>query len=103
MIPIYPSGMNRPARKLLSVVLVASLAGCAVAPPPGVSLDLLSAAATADPPRTLDLMREQGERFAHVPFLPGNRADLLLNGPASFAALAEAIRSARTRIDVESY
>ena len=48
-------------------------------------------------------MREQGERFAHVPFLAGNRVELLIDGPASFAALGAAIRSARTRIDMESY
>ena len=79
------------------------LAGCAAEPPPGVSTDLLAAKAGADPARSLELMREQGERFAHQPFLPGNRVDLLINGPASFAALANAIRSARTRIDMESY
>ena len=38
-----------------------------------------------------------------MPFLPGNRVKLLVDGPASFAALADAIRSARTRIDMESY
>ena len=48
-------------------------------------------------------MREQGERFAHVPFVAGNHVRLLVNGPASFAALAEAIGSARKRIDMESY
>ena len=51
----------------------------------------------------MDLMRQQGERFARVPFLRGNQVELLQDGPASFAALAEAIRSARTRIDMESY
>ncbi len=48
-------------------------------------------------------MRRQGERFAHRPFLAGNHALLLVNGPASFEALADAIRSARTRIDMETY
>ena len=86
----------------LAMVVMASLAGCA-APPPGVSPDLLSAKAGADPGRSLALMREQGERFAHAPFLAGNKVELLINGPASFAALAEAIRSARTRVDMESY
>jgi cardiolipin synthase len=91
-------------RKLSSyVVAMALLAGCAVEPPPGVSPDLLAAKAGADPARSLELMREQGERFAHMPFLAGNRATLLVNGPASFAALKKAIRSARTRIDMESY
>ena len=60
-------------------------------------------AASAEPTRHLELMREQGERFAHVPFLPGNRVELLIDGPAAFAALTDAIRSARTRIDMETY
>ena len=95
--------MERCARPLLRLLAAAALlAGCAVEPPPRTSPDLLAAAA-ADPARSLDLMREQGERFARVPFLAGNRVELLINGPASFAALADAIRSARTRIDMESY
>jgi cardiolipin synthase A/B len=96
--------MNRRGRILFSFMVGAvMLTGCAAEPPPGVSPDLLSAKAGADPARSLELMREQGERFAHMPFLAGNRATLLIDGPASFAALKEAIRSARTRIDMESY
>lgn len=79
------------------------LSACASVPTPGVSPDLLAARAAADPARNLQLMREQGERFAGVPFLGGNRVDLLVDGPSTFAALAEAIRAARTRIDMESY
>ena len=95
--------MKRSARAALTLlVITATLAGCAGEPPPRTSPDLLAAAA-ADPARSLDLMREQGERFAHVPFLAGNRVELLIDGPASFDALAAAIRSARTRIDMESY
>ncbi len=88
---------------LQAIVVLALLTGCAVEPPPDVSPDLLAAKAGADPAHSLALMREQGERFAHAPFLAGNRVTLLVNGPASFAALAEAIRSARTRVDMESY
>ncbi len=96
--------MSRSGRVPFSCVIgVLLLAGCAAAPPPGVSPDLLSAKAGADPARSLELMRQQGERFAHMPFLAGNRVKLLVDGPASFAALAEAIRSARTRVDMESY
>jgi cardiolipin synthase len=87
----------------LAALTALALAGCAAEPPPGVSPDLLAQTASADPARNLQLMREQGERFAHVPFLPGNAVTLLINGPASFAALAEAIRSAQTRVDMESY
>ncbi len=101
---IHHGRMFIPVRTLfLTMVVTALLAGCAIDPPPGVSPDLLAAEASADPVRSLALMREQGERFAHTPFLAGNRVDLLINGPASFAALAEAIRSAQTRVDMESY
>ena len=95
--------MERTARATLTPLMVtALLIGCAVEPPPKTSPDLLAAAA-ADPAHSLDLMREQGERFAHVPFLAGNQVELLVDGRASFAALAAAIRSAQTRIDMESY
>ncbi len=87
---------------LMPLVIIAAVAGCATEPRPRTSPDLLAAAAV-DPARNLDLMREQGERFAHVPFLAGNRVELLIDGPATFNALAAAIRSARTRIDMESY
>ena len=100
---LYRCHMERMARAALTFLIVtALLAGCAVEPPPRTSPDLLAAAA-ADPARSLDLMREQGERFAHLPFLTGNRVELLINGPASFAALGAAIRSAHLRIDMESY
>ena len=97
--------MIRPGARLLllAFLLSGTLSGCVSAPTPGADPDLLSAEAGADPARALQLMREQGERTAHKPFLPGNRADLLVNGPASFAALAGAIGAARTRIDMESY
>ena len=87
---------------LLTLALPALLAGCVSAPAPGADPDLL-AAARADPGRALALMREQGERLAHKPFVPGNSARLLVNGPAAFAALTKAIDGARTRIDMESY
>ena len=89
--------------RLLPWLAVAALAGCVSAPTPGVSPDLLAAKADADPHRSLSLMRQQGERFAQIPFVDGNRVELLVDGTASFAALAEAIRSAKTRIDMESY
>jgi cardiolipin synthase len=85
------------------LIVGALLAGCAAEPPPGVSPDILAAEVGADPARALDLMRQQGERFARRPFLPGNHARLLINGPAAFAGLADAIRAAQTRIDMESY
>jgi cardiolipin synthase len=92
-----------PSLRLVTWIAAALLAGCVSPPTPGVSPDLLAAKASADPARSLDLMRQQGERFAGVPFVGGNRVEILIDGPASFEALAEAIRSAKTRIDMESY
>jgi len=89
--------------RFLPIAAAAFLTACVSAPTPGVSPDLLQAKAGADPGRTLDLMRQQGERFATVPFVDGNRVKLLIDGPVSFAALADAIRSAKVRIDMESY
>ncbi len=96
------AAMTNTARSLVLLAAIL-LSACVSAPTPGVSPDLLQAKAGADPARSLDLMRQQGERFAGLPFLGGNRVELLKDGPATFAALQEAIRSARTRIDMESY
>jgi len=93
----------RLSTRRLPVLATMLLAACVSAPAPGVSPDLLQAKAGADPARSLNLMRQQGERFAGVPFTGGNRVELLKDGPATFAALQDAIRAARTRIDMESY
>ena len=95
--------MNNTLRTAPGFAFALLLAACASSPPPGVAPDIVVAQASADPARSLELMREQGERFARQPFLPGNKATLLINGPASFAALAEAINGARERVDMESY
>ena len=86
-----------------ALAAVALLCACVSAPTPGVSPDLLTARGSAEPGRSIDLIRQQGERFAGVPFVGGNRVDLLVDGPATFSALADAIRGARRRIDMESY
>lgn len=95
------SGLVMSAKLRVSVVLIAgALAGCVSAPAPGVSPDLLALPTSGD---RIELMRQQGERFSGVPFLPGNHVVLLKDGPAAFAALSAAIKIARTRIDMESY
>ena len=91
------------ARLGVLLLLLPLVAGCVSAPSPGADADLLTAESGADPARALALMRQQEERIARKPFLPGNRVDLLVNGPAAFAALADAINAARIRIDMESY
>ena len=87
-----------------SLAVMAGLAGCADPPiPGGADPDLLAVRTASDPALHFAVLRLQEERLAEKPFLPGNKVDLLVNGPDSFAALAEAIRGARTRVDMESY
>lgn len=96
--------MARAARILAALLAVAlSVAGCVSAPTLGADPDLRAAETGARPVRSLDLMRQQEERIARKPFLPGNRVELLIDGPATFAALAAAINSATTRVDMETY
>ncbi len=64
---------------------------------------MLATETGSDTGRQLDVMRQQEERIAHKPFLAGNKVELLIDGPASFAALSSAIGGARRRIDMESY
>ncbi len=79
------------------------LACCAVAPAPEPGMSGLLTEARTSPARAVDAMRAICEKIAGRPFVPGNHVRLLINGPASFAALAAAIGSARQRIDMESY
>lgn len=85
------------------LLLLASVSACAPPLSPGLSDEVKGARATPQGADSIALMRQQGEQFAHTPFVPGNRVDLLVDGPATFAAMSEAISGARTRIDMESY
>jgi cardiolipin synthase A/B len=96
-------GMKTRSTPRRALVLLLCIASCAAPPKVSISPDVLAAAARSDPAQRLELMRQQGERLAHSPFRPGNRVKLLIGGGASFAALAQAIRSAHKRIDMESY
>ncbi|GAN76691.1 phospholipase D/transphosphatidylase [Acidisphaera rubrifaciens HS-AP3] len=79
------------------------VSSCATAPTLPVNPSLLTAEADANPDHALALMKQEGERLARNPFVPGNHATLLINGPASFQALQAAIETAKSRIDMESY
>ncbi len=83
------------------IAAAVALAGCTAVP--SLDADIAQAARGADQGRAIALMRQQGERIAHHPFVPGNHLDLLVNGPETYAAMAAAIRDARQRIDMESY
>lgn len=90
-------------KHLACLIPALCLFACAAPPPPRLAPDVVAAKSTATPQQALALMRQQGERFAHLPFLSGNRATLLINGPSAFAAIAAAINAAKIRIDMESY
>ena len=88
-------------RLLSALLLAATLAGCASAPP--VDADIATALRHANAQTRLHLLIEQDERISHRRFTAGNRVTLLKNGPATFAAMEQAIDAATTRIDLESY
>jgi cardiolipin synthase A/B len=85
----------------LLLLLTCLVAGCAELPV--VDDDIARAVQTADTGRTADLIREQTERIARRPFIGGNAAELLRNGPQTYAAMTAAISAAKQRIDMESY
>ncbi|MDP9095888.1 MAG: phospholipase D-like domain-containing protein, partial [Pseudomonadota bacterium] len=89
----------------LATLLVAS---CAPRPvPPGLDAEVLRvnglAQSGAAPSDSIALMRRQGELYAHQLFVPGNRVELLVDGPATFSAMRDVIANAREQIDMESY
>ena len=96
-------------RQLVALSLALSIvASCAPTPtPPGLNADVLEANRGAQsgvrPSDSVALMRRQGELYARRPFLPGNGIELLVDGPATFSAMRDAIDTARARIDMESY
>lgn len=77
------------------------LVGCVQLP--AIDSDIAQANLTADAPGAIALMRQEDERIARTPFLGGNAVTLLRNGGETYAAMIAAIRSARRRIDMESY
>ncbi|RYY10760.1 MAG: hypothetical protein EON55_15670, partial [Alphaproteobacteria bacterium] len=81
------------------------LAGCAPTPvPPGLDAEVLRvnglAQSGAVPADSISLMRRQGELYARHPFVAGNRVDLLVDCPATFAAMRDIIEHAQIRIDM---
>ena len=77
------------------------LGGCAT--PPAVDADIAAAARGLNSPDRPVLLARQTERIAGRGFTTGNRVELLRDGPATYAAMAKAIASAKQRIDMESY
>ncbi len=87
--------------RLHILVLACVIAGCSAPPTPAADAYLVAAAAAA-PDSTASLRRQQ-ERVTGTPFVGGNAVELLRDGPRVLAAMADAIRGARCRVDVETY
>lgn len=93
--------MLRAASAVLLTLTMLACGGCVSLPQ--VDADVARALATADPNGRVDALRKQGEEIAGVPFSGGNSAHLLRDGPASYAAMREAIAGARRSVEMESY
>lgn len=91
--------MRGPVALLLALALW--LPGCVSLP--AVDGEVVRAQQLPQPQGAIALICQEGERISGFPFLPGNSVHLLVNGPASYAAMEQAIRAARRRIDIESY
>ncbi len=92
-------------RRLTAITAIlataASFAGCAIHP------DLLPDRATslrmAEERRTLPAEERYRHRDAGDELSAGNEVTLLVDGPANFAAMIEAVGNAREQVDVETY
>ncbi len=96
------NGSNMPTIRFYLLGLVLVFSGCAQLP--SVDYDLMRAKdSAASPEGHLRLLRSEGERIAGTKFVEGNKVDLLRDGAATYPAMLKAIRSARHRVDMESY
>lgn len=86
--------------RLPILALACVIAACSAPPTPAADPDLIAAAASAS---GTDALRRQQERVTGTPFVGGNQVELLRDGPRALAAMADAIRGARRRVDVENY
>ena len=86
---------------ITSALIIVPLAGCASLPE--VDPDLACTIKTPNEAASLAIMEKQGTAISGAPFVPGNLVTLLKNGPATYAALRQAIENAKTRIEMESY
>jgi cardiolipin synthase A/B len=82
-------------------LLALAAASCATAPP--VDTALVREMAKASPERRIVLMEQLDQGISGQRFVGGNQVALLRNGPATYAAMAQAIAGARREIDLESY
>jgi cardiolipin synthase len=88
-------------RLCLSPLLALLLAGCVSAPP--VNLAALRAPPPTSEADSMAQLRQDAARIAGRGFIAGNQVTLLTDGPATYAAMTQAIQGARREIDLESY
>ena len=93
--------VRRRGRVAVLLALALGLPGCVSLP--AVDGEVVRAQQLPQPQGAIELMCQESERITGLPFLPGNSVRLLVNGPASYAAMEQAIRGAHRRIDMESY
>ena len=90
-------------QRQIVLIFLASLMISGCAEPPSLDYDILRATDTENPRSHIDLLRQQGERIAGTDFISGNKVVLLRDGKQAYPAMLAAIRSAKHRIDMESF
>src|SRR4051812_9566903 len=92
------------AMLIRTIALVASLlALAACAAPSHVDPKAIAVMAPLTEQESIALLTKISSQFQQSPFIGGNKVELLRDGPATFAAMTAAIKSATRRIDMESY
>lgn len=85
----------------ISLLCCILLSACAQLP--SVDYDMMRAKDLDGQQGHLELLRQQGEQIAGIPFIAGNKVTLLRDGAATYPAMLAAIASAHKQIDMESF
>ncbi len=96
-----PHKMRRLITMTGIVTVLALLDGCAT--PPDLLPDRATAHRMAEERRAVPAGERFGHRNAGDELSTGNEVTLLVDGPANFAAMIEAVDAAREQVDVETY
>ena len=88
-------------RIIFAFLVLTFLPSCAQLP--SADYDIVRAKDSDDPRGHLDLLRQQSEIISGNSFMPSNKVTLLYDGAAAYPAMLAGIRSAKKRIDMESY
>jgi cardiolipin synthase len=89
------------SRNVCATAILLVLAACSA--PSKVDPKAIAAAAPPTEAEAIARLKGISSHFEQVPFVAGNEVTLLRDGPATYAAMTDAINGARIRIDMESY